>query len=105
MRRISRPRSSRGVMSASGAATKGRTITVFGGTGFHGKSIVRHLLNHEFSARIASRHPDGGHNRAGPKNPQLQSVEANVHAERSVADALVGAYGVINAVSLYREHG
>ena len=37
-------------------------------------------------------------------DPQLQSVEANIHDERSVADALAGAYGVVNAVSLYVEH-
>jgi NADH dehydrogenase len=78
---------------------------VFGGTGFLGNRIVRHLRNHEFPVRIASRHPDGGHSQSGPENPQLQSVEANIHDERSVADALVGAYGVINAVSLYRERG
>jgi hypothetical protein len=38
-----------------------------------------------------------------PDDPQLQFVEANVHDERSVADALAGAYGVVNAVSLYLE--
>ncbi|WP_027530759.1 complex I NDUFA9 subunit family protein [Bradyrhizobium sp. WSM3983] len=80
-------------------------MTVFGGTGFLGSRIVRHLLHHEFSVRIASRHPDGGPIRSGPDNPQLQSVEANIHDERSVANALVGTYGVINAVSLYRERG
>jgi NADH dehydrogenase len=32
-------------------------------------------------------------------------VEANIHDERSVADALAGAYGVVNVVSLYVEHG
>ena len=41
----------------------------------------------------------------GPDDPQLQSIEANIHDERSVADALAGAYGVVNAVSLYVEHG
>jgi hypothetical protein len=29
--------------------------------------------------------------------------KANIHDERSVADALAGAYGVVNAVSLYLE--
>jgi uncharacterized protein YbjT (DUF2867 family) len=86
-------------------ATNGRTITVFGGTGFLGSRIVRHLLNHEFPVRIASRHPDRGLGRSDPENPLLQSVEANIHDKRSVADALAGTYGVINAVSLYRERG
>src|SRR5712691_1388446 len=86
------------------AATNERTVTVFGGTGFLGRRVVRHLRKHGFSVRIASRHPDRGHRLFG-LDPQLQSVEANIHDERSVADALAGAYGVVNAVSLYVEHG
>ncbi|MDE5440438.1 NAD(P)H-binding protein [Bradyrhizobium sp. CSA207] len=78
---------------------------MFGGTGFLGSRIVRHLLDHEFTVRIASRHPDRGRGRPDPENPRLQSVEANIHDERSVANALVGVYGVVNAVSLYRERG
>src|SRR4051794_11874005 len=86
-------------------ATNGRTVTVFGGTGFLGRRIVRHLRCREFPVRIASRHPDREHRQFGPDDPHLQSVEANIHNERSVADALAGAYGVVNAVSLYVEHG
>jgi uncharacterized protein YbjT (DUF2867 family) len=86
-------------------ATNGRTVTVFGGTGFLGRRIVRHLRYREFSVRIASRHPDRGHRLFGPDDAQLQSVEATVHDERSVADAVAGVYGVVNAVSLYVEHG
>ena len=44
------------------------------------------------------------HRLFGLDDPQLQSVGANIHDERSV-DALAGAYGVVNAVSLYVEHG
>ncbi|WP_083633198.1 complex I NDUFA9 subunit family protein [Bradyrhizobium sp. NAS96.2] len=78
---------------------------MFGGTGFLGSRIVRHLLDHDFAVRIASRHPDGGPGRPDPENPRLQSVEADIHDERSVAKALVGIYGVVNAVSLYCERG
>jgi uncharacterized protein YbjT (DUF2867 family) len=85
-------------------ATNGRTVTVFGGTGFVGRRIVRQLRYREFPVRIASRHPDRGHRLFGPDDPQLQSVQANIHDERSVAEALAGAYGVVNAVSLYVEH-
>src|SRR6266849_30880 len=81
-----------------------RTVTVFGGTGFLGRRVVRHLCKHRFSVRIASRHPDRGQRLFGLDDPHIQSVEANVHDERSVADALAGAYGVVNAVSLYVEH-
>jgi uncharacterized protein YbjT (DUF2867 family) len=86
-------------------ATNGRTVTVFGGTGFLGRRIVRHLRSRGFPVRIASRHPDRGYRLFGPDDPQLQFVGANIHDERSVADALAGAYGVVNAVSLYVEHG
>src|ERR1035441_1358756 len=82
-----------------------RTVTVFGGTGFLGSRVVLHLRKRGFSVRIASRHPDRGHMLFALDNPLLQSVEANIHDERSVADALTGAYGVVNAVSLYVEHG
>src|SRR6266404_7063894 len=86
-------------------AMNGRPVTVFGGTGFLGRRIVRHLRYREFPVRIASRHPDRGRRLFGPDDPQLRSVQANIHDERSVADALAGAYGVVNAVSLYVEHG
>jgi uncharacterized protein YbjT (DUF2867 family) len=86
-------------------ATNDRTVTVFGGTGFLGHRVVRHLRKDGFSVRVASRHPDRGHRLFGLDDPQLQSVEANIHDERSMADALTGAYGVVNAVSLYVEQG
>jgi uncharacterized protein YbjT (DUF2867 family) len=87
------------------ATTNGRTVTVFGGTGFLGRRIVRHLRHREFLVRIASRHPDRGHGLFGPDDSQIQSVEADIRDERSVADALAGAYGAVNAVSLYLERG
>jgi NADH dehydrogenase len=86
-------------------ATNGRTVAVFGGTGFLGRRVVRHLRNHNFCVRVASRHPDRGHRVFGIDDPHLQSVQADIREERSVADALAGAYGVVNAVSLYVEHG
>src|SRR5262245_22401791 len=82
-----------------------RFVTVFGGTGFLGRRVVRHIRKPGFSVRIASRHPDRGQRLFALDDPQLQSIEANIHDERSVADAVAGAYGVVNAVSLYLEHG
>jgi uncharacterized protein YbjT (DUF2867 family) len=87
------------------AVTTDRTVTVFGGTGFLGRSVVRHLRASEFPVRIASRHPDQGCRLFGFDDPQLQSVQADIQDERSVVDALAGVYGVVNAVSLYVEHG
>lgn len=41
----------------------------------------------------------------GPNDQQLQLIRADIHDERLVADALADAYGAVNAVSLYVEHG
>ena len=68
-------------------------MTVFGGTGFLGRRIVRHLTGRGFSARIASRHPkDAG-------------ISADIRDESAVQTAIAGAYRVVNAISLYRERG
>jgi uncharacterized protein YbjT (DUF2867 family) len=87
------------------AAASDRVVTVFGGTGFVGRRIVRHLRLHGFYVQVASRHPDRGHAQRRPDDPQLQSIKADVHDEQSVADALADAYGAVNAVSLYVEQG
>ena len=80
-------------------------VTVFGGTGFLGRRVVRHLRKHEFSVRIASRHPDRSRKLFGSDDPCLQSVEVDTRDERTVADVLAGAYAAVNAVSLYVERG
>src|SRR5262245_62894244 len=36
---------------------------------------------------------------------QLRLIKADIHDERSVAEALADAYGAVNVVSLYVEHG
>lgn len=82
-----------------------RVVTVFGGTGFLGRRVVRHLRKHEFSVRIASRHPDRSRKLFGSDDPCLRSVEVDTRDERRVADVLAGAYAAVNAVSLYVERG
>lgn len=78
-------------------------VTVFGGTGFLGRRVVRHLLDKAYSVRIVSRHPK---KHAGASVRQhSSSVFADIHDERSVASVVEGAYGIVNAVSLYVEHG
>jgi NADH dehydrogenase len=78
---------------------------VFGGTGFVGRRIVKHLRDHEFLVRIASRHPDRARVLFGDKEPRLQPMMADIHNDGSVAAAIADGYGVVNAVSLYVERG
>ena len=80
-------------------------VTVFGGTGFVGRRIVKHLRELEFSVRIASRHPDRARALFGEEKPRLQPIMTDIHDDASVATAIAGGYGVVNAVSLYVEHG
>src|SRR5262245_12429024 len=87
------------------AVSNERTVIVFGGTGFLGRRVVRHLRRRGYSVRIPSWHPDRVDALFAVDDPQLQSVGADIHDEQSVAGALAGAYGVVNAVSLYVEHG
>jgi NAD(P)-dependent dehydrogenase (short-subunit alcohol dehydrogenase family) len=60
-----------------------RVVTVFGGTGFLGRRVVRHLRKHEFSVRIASRHPDRSRKLFGSDDPCLRSAEVDTRDERS----------------------
>ena len=91
--------------SGQGAPGRGRVVAVFGGTGFLGRRVVRHLLGHGFRVRVASRHPERAPSLLGPDVADLEAVGADVHDEASVASALAGAFGAVNAVSLYVERG
>lgn len=82
-----------------------RIVVVFGGTGFLGRRIVRHLRERAFSVRIASRHPERGQRIFEAEDAGIQLVKADAHDDQSVADALAGAFGAVNAVSLYIERG
>jgi uncharacterized protein YbjT (DUF2867 family) len=86
------------------AARDRRLITVFGGTGFLGRRIVRHLLDHGFQVRSASRHPERLRS-ASQSDARLETTTADIHDETSVAAALCGAFGAVNAVSLYVQRG
>jgi uncharacterized protein YbjT (DUF2867 family) len=79
-------------------------VTVFGGTGFLGRRIVRDLLDAGFAVRIAARNPDNSR-LALSCDAGMEFLRADVSEDRSVASAVSGASAVINAVSLYVEHG
>jgi uncharacterized protein YbjT (DUF2867 family) len=74
-------------------------VTVFGGTGFVGRRVVRHLSDSTTTVRVAARHP------ARAEGDNVEQIVADAHDERSVEAAVVGADGVVNAISLYVEHG
>ncbi len=83
--------------------SSGQVVAVFGGTGFLGRRVVRHLLDKAFSVRVVSRHPET--HAGAPVQQHSASVFADIHDEPSVVRAIDGAHGVVNAVSLYVERG
>lgn len=79
---------------------------VFGGTGFLGRRVVRHLLDHAYAVRVASRHPERGKSIFSTiPPPLLELVQADIGEDASTGDAVRGAFAAVNAVSLYLEHG
>jgi uncharacterized protein YbjT (DUF2867 family) len=83
--------------------TQLRKIAVFGGTGFLGRRIVGHLLDHGFAVRVVSRHPERAERIFRDKASALESIRADVNDNASVLAAVTDVFAVINAVSLYLE--
>src|SRR5262249_48961339 len=73
--------------------------TVFGGTGFLGRRVVRHLHEVGTKVRIVSRH------QGRAEDDGIERIAADARDERCVEAALAGADGAVNAISLYVEHG
>lgn len=81
-------------------------VTVFGGSGFLGRHVVRALARRGYRVRAAVRRPD----LAGFLQPlgivgQVTAVQANLRYPDSVAAAVNGADAVINLVGIMQEKG
>jgi NADH dehydrogenase len=84
----------------------GQLVTVFGGSGFVGRHVVRALARRGYRIRVAVRRPDLAHflqplGAAG----QIHAVQANLRFPDSVAHAVAGADAVVNLVGLLAEGG
>ena len=93
-------------MMTDGVAVKDRLVTVFGGSGFVGRHVVRELANRGWRVRVACRRPDLAFflqplGRVG----QVVAIQANVRDARSVAAAVQGADAVVNLVGVLAESG
>ena len=81
-------------------------VTVFGGSGFVGRHVVRALAKRGFRIRVAVRRPD----LAGFLQPlgnvgQISFVQANLRYRKSVDAAVHGADHVVNCVGILFETG
>lgn len=84
----------------------GELITVFGGSGFVGRYVVRNLCRAGYRVRVAVRNPHlAGDQRLAGDVGQVQIVQANVRNRPSIARAVEGAWGVVNLVGILYEKG
>ena len=81
-------------------------VTVFGGSGFVGRHVVRALAKRGYRIRVAVRRPD----LAGFLQPigtvgQISFVQANVRYRKSIDSAVEGASHVVNCVGILAPSG
>ena len=79
-------------------------VTVFGGSGFLGRHVVRALVRHNYRVRVAVRRPDlVGHLQPLGRVGQIHAVQANLRYPASVeaaardADILINLAGILFA--------
>ncbi|MEA2905225.1 MAG: hypothetical protein QOI12_2612 [Alphaproteobacteria bacterium] len=81
-------------------------VTVFGGSGFLGRHVVRALAQRGYRIRVAVRRPDlAGHLQPLGRVGQIHAVQANLRHPASVDAAARDADVVVNLVGILFERG
>lgn len=81
-------------------------VTVFGGSGFLGRHVVRALAKRGYRVRVAVRNPNlAGHLQPLGNVGQIQAVQANLRVRWSIDRAVQGADHVVNLVGILFESG
>ena len=81
-------------------------VTVFGGSGFIGRHVVRALAKRGYRVRVAVRRPDLANFLQPLGNVgQIHAVQANLRYPDSVARAVQGSDAVVNLVGILAEKG
>jgi NADH dehydrogenase len=84
----------------------GTRVTVFGGSGFLGRRIVKRLAEDGADVRVAVRHPERASflTECSTARP-ITTTRADVWDETTVGPALAGSDAVVNTVGHYVERG
>jgi uncharacterized protein YbjT (DUF2867 family) len=83
-----------------------RIVTVFGGSGFVGRHLVRHLAAEGATVRVAVRDPeDARYLKILGEVGQIVPFAADVRKEETLAAAVEGADSVVNLVGILWEWG
>lgn len=92
--------------SSSANRKENKVVTVFGGSGFLGRYVVRALAANGHRVRVACRRPDlAGHLQPLGNVGQIQLVQANLRYRWSIDRAVEGADVVVNLVAILAERG
>lgn len=83
-----------------------RKITVFGGSGFIGRHLVRRLAHQGWAVRVAVRSPDSAKFLKPFGEPgQIQPWRTDIRDDAAIAAAVAGADAVVNLVGILFESG
>jgi uncharacterized protein YbjT (DUF2867 family) len=83
-----------------------RLVTIYGGSGFVGRHLVRALAKRGWRIRVAVRRPDlAGHLQPLGVVGQIQPVQANLRFPDSVARAAEGSTAIVNLVGILFQSG
>jgi uncharacterized protein YbjT (DUF2867 family) len=81
-------------------------VTVFGGSGFVGRNVVRALCKRDYRIRVAVRRPElAGHLQPLGRVGQIHAVQANLRYPASIAAAMRDSHVAINLVGILAEGG
>jgi uncharacterized protein YbjT (DUF2867 family) len=81
-------------------------VTVFGGSGFLGRHVVRALAKRDYRIRVAVRRPElAGHLQPLGRVGQIHAVQANLRYPASIEAAMRGSHAAINLVGILAESG
>jgi uncharacterized protein YbjT (DUF2867 family) len=91
---------------ASNLDTLDTLVTVFGGSGFIGRSVVRALAKRDYRIRVAVRRPElAGYLQPLGRVGQIHAVQANLRYPASVEAAMRDSHVAINLVGILAESG
>jgi uncharacterized protein YbjT (DUF2867 family) len=85
---------------------RNQLVTVYGGSGFVGRHVVRALARRGYRIRVAVRRPElAGFLRPLGAVGQIHAVQANLRHGESVRKAAQGADAIVNLVAILHESG
>jgi NADH dehydrogenase len=88
------------------ASNQDTLVTVFGGSGFLGRHVVRALAKRDYRIRVAVRRPElAGHLQPVGRVGQIHAVQANLRHPASVTAAMRDSDVAINLVGILTESG